>query len=175
MSKLQVVEEIHHNARTFFPRRSYVMRGVNDTFQADLIEMIPFANQNNGYKYILMVIDVFSKHAWAKGIKDKSGKEVTKAMSSIFKENPHHVPRNLHTDEGKVFYNQHFQILMKTHKINHYSTYSKMKASIVERLNRTILTKLWRQFSLQGSHKWLKHLQPIIRSYNSTIHRTIKM
>lgn len=175
MSKKQLVDELHRSARRNFARRNYEMRGMNDTFQADLIEMIPFANQNRGYRYILMVIDVFSKRAWAKPLKNKTGKEVTKAMETIFKENSYHIPSNLHTDEGKEFYNQYFQHLMKEHRINHYSTFSKMKASIVERLNRTILNKLWRQFNLQGSHKWLNHLQPIIEKYNATMHRTIKM
>lgn len=175
MSKLQVVEEIHRNARRNFPRRKYVMRGINDTFQADLVEMIPFSKENNGYNYILMVIDVFSKRAWAKKLKNKTGKEVTAAMSSIFSEYPNHIPKNIHTDEGKEFYNQNFQELMKKHGINHYSTYSKMKASIVERFNRTILNKLWRQFNLQGSHKWLNNIQRIIDEYNATYHRTIKM
>lgn len=171
----QVVDELHRSVRKNFPRRHYVMRGINDTFQADLIEMIPWANQNNSYRYILMVIDVFSKRAWAMPLKNKTGEEVTNAMTSIFTSNPTHIPRNLHTDEGKEFYNQCFQRLMKKYAINHYSTYSKMKASIVERFNRTFLNKLWPKFNLQGSHKWLHLLQPIIKEYNSTVHRTIKM
>lgn len=175
MSKKLVIEELHRGARKSFPRRHYVMRGVNDTFQADLVEMIPWSNQNNGYRYILMVIDVFSKLAWAKELKNKTGEEVSKAMSSIFEKNSNNTPRNLHTDQGKEFYNQSFQRLMKKYEINHYSTYSKLKASIVERFNRTILHQLWRQFNLQGSHKWLNHLQPIIKRYNSTVHHTIKM
>lgn len=175
MSKKQVVEEIHRAARKHFPRRHYIMRGLNDTFQVDLVEMIPYSSQNRGYRYILMVIDVFTKRAWAKELKNKTGEEVTKAMTSIFSKNLEHIPRNLHTDQGKEFYNQNFQKLMKKHGINHYSTYSKLKASIVERLNRTILNKLWQQFSLQGSHKWLNHLQSIMKLYNSTVHRKIKM
>lgn len=176
MSEQQrLVEELHRSVRKNFPRRHYAMRGVNDTFQADLIEMIPWAKQNSGYRYILMVIDIFSKRVWAMQLKNKTGEEVTNAMASIFTSNPEHIPRNLHTDEGKEFYNQHFQRLMKKHGINHYSTYSSMKASIVERFNRTFLNKLWPKLNLQGSHKWLQHLQPIIRQYNSTIHRTIKM
>lgn len=173
--KEQIVKELHRSARRKFPRRSYVMRGINDTFQADLIEMIPWANQNRTHRYILMVIDVFSKHAWAKPLKNKTGAEVTQAMASIFKANPQHIPRNMHTDEGKEFYNTQFQHLMKSHEINHYSTYTTMKASIVERLNRTIMGRMWRLFNLQGSHKWINSLQPIIDSYNATKHRTIKM
>lgn len=122
-----------------------------------------------------MVIDVFSKRAWARALKNKTGIETTKAMKSIFDDNPKHIPRNLHTDDGKEFFNQHFQRLLQKYNINHYSTYTKMKASIIERLNRTFLSKLWRLFNLNGSHKWVSHLQPIIDSYNSTIHRKIKM
>lgn len=173
MSKKQVVEEIHRSARRNFPQRKYVMRGINDTFQADLIEMIPFEKQNRGY--ILMVIDTCSKRAWAKELKNKTGIEVTNAMESIFVENPNHIPRNLQTDDGKEFFNQNFQRLMQKYGINHYSTFSTLKASIVERLNRTIMNEIWKQISLQGSHKWVNHLQPIIDSYNSTTHRTIKM
>lgn len=173
--KQRIVQELHRAARKNFPRRSYVMRGINDTFQADLIEMIPWARENQGYHYILMVIDVFSKQAWAKALKNKTGPEVTKAMTAIFETNSKDIPRNLHTDEGKEFYNAHFQRLMQKHSINHYSTHSTKKASIVERLNRTIMNRLWPLLNLQGSHKWLEHLQPIIDSYNRTKHRTIKM
>lgn len=175
MSKKDVVDELHRGARKNFPRRNYVMRGINDTFQADLVEMIPYAHQNKGYRYILMVIDVFSKRAWAKELKNKTGEEVTKAMASIFTDFPNHIPKNLHTDQGKEFYNQHFQKLMKKHGINHYSTYSKLKASIVERFNRTILNKIWQKFSLQGSHNWLTNLKKVIDEYNHSHHRTIQM
>lgn len=175
MSRKQLLDELHRSVRRNFPRSKYLMRGINDTFQADLIEMIPFSGENRGYKYILMVIDVFSKYAWAEPLKNKTGEEVTRAMLSIFNKNPRNIPRNLHTDEGKEFYNQNFQRLLKKYRINHYSTFSRMKASIVERLNRTILNRMWRIFNMQGSHKWFNRLQTIMNSYNSTFHHTIKM
>lgn len=174
MSKEDIVNEIHRSARKNFPRRSYQMRGIDDTFQADLVEMIPHSKLNNGYKYILMVIDVFSKFAWTVPLKNKTGKEVTNAMKSIFIKDGR-IPKNLHTDQGKEFYNSFFQELMKEYNINHYSTYSKMKASIVERFNRTLLTKLWKIFSLQGSYKWFNILKSVTNTYNNTYHRTIKM
>lgn len=174
MTKEGVVNEIHRSARKNFIRRTYQMRGIDDTFQADLVEMIPHSKVNNNYKYILMVIDVFSKFAWTVPLKNKTGKEVTQAMKSIFVES-RRIPRNLHTDQGKEFYNSSFQRLMQEYNINHYSTFSKMKASIVERFNRTILTKIWKIFSLQGSYKWCNVLKSVTNTYNNTIHRTIKM
>lgn len=174
MSKADVVDEIHKGARKNFIRRSYQMRGIDDTFQADLIEMIPHYKSNHNYKYILTVIDVFSKFAWTVPLKNKTGKEVTDAMKSIFLKDKR-IPKNLHTDQGKEFFNKFFQQLMNEYGINHYFTYSKMKASIVERFNRTLLTKLWKIFSLQGSFKWLKTLKSVTNTYNDTVHRTIKM
>lgn len=174
MSKRDVVDELHSQARKNFERRRYIMRGIDDTFQADLIEMIPHAKLNKNYRYILCVIDTFSKFAWTMPLKNKTREEVTEAMRTIFNKDGR-IPKNLHTDQGKEFYNSKFQRLMKTHKINHYSTFSRMKASIVERFNRTILSKLWREFSFNGSYKWLNILQKNVESYNNSVHRTIKM
>lgn len=175
MSKADVVNELHRSARKNFPRRKFEMRGIDDTFQIDLVEMIPFAKENSGNKYMLVVIDTFSKYAWIEKLKDKSGKEVTKAMKSILESNPKRIPKNIQSDMGKEFYNSNFQDLMRLFKINHYSTFSKLKASIVERFNRTFLNKLWRRFNLQGSHKWLRQIKDILYEYNHQKHRTIRM
>src|SRR5699024_2997483 len=81
----------------------------------------------------------------------------------------------LQTDNGSEFYNSHFQDLMKKYNINHYSTFSILKASIIERLNRTLKGMMWKTFSLNGNYKWINILQDLIDKYNSSIHRTIKM
>lgn len=85
MTKRQIVEEIHRYARRNFERRKYTMHGINDTLQTDLIDMQQFKQANRGYRYILIVIDVFSKHAYAKPLKDKTAKNTTEAMENIFK------------------------------------------------------------------------------------------
>lgn len=101
MTKQQIVEEIHRYARKNFERRKYSMRGIADTLQADLAEMQHFKGHNRGYRYILFVIDVFSKRAYAKPLKDKTAKNVTEAMEKIFIEVGEPI-RNIHTDKGKL-------------------------------------------------------------------------
>lgn len=101
MTKQQIVDEIHHYARKNFKRRKYSMRGIADTLQADLAEMQRFKRQNRDYRYILFVIDVFSKKAYAKPLKDKTGKSVSMAMEKIFNQVGQPI-RNLHTDKGKT-------------------------------------------------------------------------
>lgn len=169
----RIAKELHRPAIRKFQRRQVIIKGYNDLWQADLVEMIPYARINKGFKFILMVIDTFSKFLWAAPIKNKTGEEVTKAMKSILTYRRR--PLNLQTDDGKEFFNKHFAALMTENKINHYSTYSNLKASIVERVNRTIKSRMWQQFSLQGDHKWFDILPKIVQKYNETVHRTTKM
>lgn len=169
-----VVNEIHKNARRNFPRRRVIMHGINDLLQADLVEMIPYHKENKNFRYLLTVINVFTKFAWAIPIKTKTAKDVSIAFRSILK-SLSQMPKNVQTDAGKEFFNSQFKKLMSENNINHYSTYSKMKASIVERFNRTLKSKMWKRFSLQGTYKWISIINEIVKQYNNSYHRTIKM
>lgn len=166
-----VARELHKPARRNYVRRHVDIRALDETWQADLVEMIPYSRENKGYKYLLTVIDNFSKFAWAVPVKSKSAQDVTAAMESILRLG--RAPKNLHTDRGKEFYNSRFQDLMKRYAINLYSTFSNMKASICERFNRTLKSKMWLQFSLKGKYEWLSILAKLLQEYNSSRHRTI--
>lgn len=174
MSRKQVVEELHKYKRKNFLRRKVILKGIDDLFQADLVEMILFKHENKNYKYILTVIDCFSKFAWGIPLKDKTAIEVTNAMKNIFNSSGR-IPKNLQTDLGKEFYNKIFKNLMTEFKINHYSSFTHLKSSIVERFNRTLKEKMWKRFSAQGSYKWLNLIDELVDEYNNTKHRTINM
>ena len=75
MSKVGVVEELHKQARRNFPRRYVTIKGLNDLFQGDIVEMRPYASENDGYNYLLTMIDTFTKRSWAIPLKTKSGSE----------------------------------------------------------------------------------------------------
>jgi len=67
------------------------------------------------------------------------------------------------------------QQLLKKHNINHYSTYSVLKASVVERFNRTLKNDMWKMFTLNGNYKWVDALPRLVSDYNTRVHRTISM
>lgn len=172
MSKESVVNEIHRSARKNYPRRHVVLKDIDDLWQADLIDMQTYKNENLQNKYILTIIDTFSKYAWGFPLRSKNKQVVTDVFKSLLEKG--RVPKNLQTDLGTEFYNSDFQQLMQKYNINHYSTYSTKKASIVERLIRTLKNNLYKLFSLQGNYKWCDSaLENIVRKYNSTYHRTI--
>lgn len=172
MSKRDIAIELHKPARKNYIRRRINVYGKNDLWQADLVEMIPYSKKNKGYKYILCVIDCFTKFAWAIPLKSKTAKEVSTAMSKLLLKRS---PKLLQLDNGKEFYNSTFNALMEKHNIHKYSTYSTMKACIVERFNRTLKEKMFREFTARGSHEWVSILSSLINEYNNSKHRTIGM
>ena len=90
---------------------------------------------NKGYKYLLMVLDIFSKYGWIVPLKTKTGLEVSKAFQIIFKENK---PKMLWVDKGKEYYNKNVLDLLAKTDIKIYSTENEEKSSVCERWNRTI-------------------------------------
>lgn len=173
INKRDIVNELHKQARKNFKRRRVITKGIDDLWQADIVEMGAYSENNAGYRYLLTIIDTFSKFAWAVALRTKSALEVTNAMKDILASK--RIPKNLQTDDGKEFFNTKFQSLMKRFNINHYSSYSVLKASIVERFNRTLKAKMWKEFSYNGTYKWIDMYESLIDDYNSTTHRTIKM
>ncbi len=176
--KREIAEELHAPARRNYSRRRVSLRGFKDLFQADLVEMIPYEKENSGYRYMLTVVDTFSKYAWARPVLKKDSRNVTNAMRDIlqcpdgarFKP-----PRLLQTDQGKEFYNTTFRKMLEEFNISLYSTYSTKKANFVERWNRTIKNKMWKEFSARGSYRWIDLLPRLVADYNRSYHRSIKM
>ena len=167
-----MADELHKPIRYKFLKRFVFVRNVDDVWGADLVDMKKMVKKNSGYRYILMVIDVFSKYGWAVPLKYKRGSEVESALRKIFKKNK---CKKLWVDSGTEFYNKNVRKLLKDNDIKLYSTNNDEKCSVIERWNRTIKTQLWRYFSANGTQKYTNILQPLIDKYNSTKHRSIGM
>jgi len=113
------LEELHAPARKNFPRNHVVVRGYDDLWQADIVEIHPYSCFNKDYHYILTIIDVLTKYAWVVPLKSKSGSETANAITEIIRKSGRQ-PKNLQTDMGKEFYNADVQRLVNKHGINHY-------------------------------------------------------
>lgn len=166
-----IAEELHKPARRHYPRRRVFIKDLN-YYQSDLADLSKYSRVNKGMKFILVLINCLSKFVYAVPLKNKSGPEVAKALEPILKISK---IKHLHTDEGKEYYNKHVQDLMKKYKINHYNTYSEMKASLVERVLRSLKGRMWKLFTSRGNYEWLGLLPKIVKDYNSTMHKTIGM
>src|SRR5436190_1965337 len=172
--KIIEAKEIHAPVRKRFPKRKIITLGIDDLWAADLLIMTSY--EVDGYKYMLNVIDTFSKYVWSKPLKKKDGKNVSKAFEEIIfdaKKIGHKPPNLLHTDKGLEFKNKQFNAIMEKYNIKLYHTENEEKSSIIERYNRTQNERM--KIYLELNKRWIDILPKIVKEYNDSIHSTIKM
>ena len=128
---------LHIPIRHRFRRKQIFTKGIDDLWQADLVDMQSLAQHNDGVKFLLTCIDTFSKYAWVRPLKNKSGLCVKEAFESILDEK---ASLNLQTDKSTEFKNTSCQGQLTEYKIKFYTENDDIKAAIVERFNRTLKT-----------------------------------
>lgn len=165
---------LHKPVRHRFPRRRTIVGGIDHQFQADLIDVKNIKKYNDGYSFLLTCIDVFSKYAWVIPLKNKTGEALVAAFRSIFARGRR--PLRLQTDKGSEFMNKTFQKFLKEEGVEFFVTENEdIKASIVERFNRTLKEKLWRYFTKKNTLRYVEVLPALARNYNRSYHRSIRM
>ena len=146
------------------------LNGLDKIWAGDLVEMQAFSKSNRGVRYILTVIDVFSKYGWMLPLKDKTGKSVADAFKEIFKKSKRK-PEKLWTDKGQEFYNKNVKEL----GVELYSTENEEKSSVVERWNRTMKEKMFKYLTANNTNKYIDVLDDFVERYNNTRLSSIKM
>ena len=168
-------KELHKPKRINFERRRVILNHVHHIWGIDLIAMIKYSKQNNNYKYILTVIDFFSKYSWCFHLKNKNSNEIINSFKDIFKKSKRK-PNFIQSDEGSEFTNKLVQNFFNDNNIKWYHTFNRdIKCSICERFNRTILNKIYKNFTLNNNTIWIKDLNELVKEYHNSYHRTIKM
>jgi len=165
---------LHKSVRKNFKRRRIITRYPGQIVQMDLIDLQKFSGSNSGYRWILVALDCFSKKIWMRALKRKEGGETAQAMRSIFHDMDYPV-QSIIFDEGKEFLNNDVNMVFAQFNIHSYHVKTKMKAGAVERVIKTIKTKIWKIFTETGRKRWIDDLEDIQKNYNSTYHTTIKM
>ena len=157
-----------------FPRRKIIARFPFDIWMGDLIEYPQYKFNNLQYVYILILIDCFSKKVYCAPMKDKSMVSSVKAFESIFVKLDE-FPTHLVTDGGLEFFNSEVRKLFINYGINHYKipTKTDWKASMVERVNRTIKSRLQKYFYKNKTKNWINIIDQVVDNYNNTPHSAI--
>ena len=173
--KNQDTYTLHKNARRRFSRNKTIVKGIDHQWQADLADLNDIVKYNDGYRYLLTVIDCFSKFGWAIPIKRKDADTLVDGFKTLFKESSPRLPERLQTDKGKEFLNSKVQELLRQNKIHHFVTQNETKAAMVERFNRTLKTKMFTYFTANKTYRYLEVLPKLLYAYNHSTHRTIGM
>ena len=126
------------------------MNSIDEIWAADLIDMQAFSKDNNGIKYLLIVIDICSKFVWIVLLKGKTEEEVANEFSRILKERR---PIKSWVDRGREFHNKDVQKLVEL-----YCTEKEEKSCVIERFNRTVKEKMFKYFSANNTRKCVEVL-----------------
>ena len=84
LTKIFIDEIYSKPPKRYYPVNKFVYKGIDDIWSSDLIQMDDYGRKNNDdYKYILTIIDNFSKFAWCIPLRNKYGKTITDEFSTI--------------------------------------------------------------------------------------------
>ncbi len=141
----QDVYTLHKPIRKIFPRNRVIAAGLDTDWQIDLVDLKALAKYNRGFKYLFMCIDVLSKYMWGIPMKNKTPETSIAAFREILKSG--RKPWRVCSDRGSE-YGKKFREFLESKGIHHfYATSPDVKASVIERANRTLKTRLWKHFT----------------------------
>ena len=169
--KSQDAYTLHKRTRKPKFRRTLVFKP-SDLWQIDLLDMQKYSKENDGYRYICVIIDCFSRYVWVKPLKNKTGKATVKALALLLMNER---PKLIQADQGTEFLNRDVKRMLEAFGPKLYHTYTDKKAAIVERVQRTLRGRLGRLFTKRGNFKWIDKIDDIVTAYNNTHHSSIKM
>ena len=134
----QLAEELHKPIIRKFKKRKVYSTFKDNIWGADLADMQLLSKYNKGIRFLLCVIDIFSKYAWIVPLKDKKGLSIVKAFQIILKQSNSRKPNKIWVDKGSEFYNASFRKWLQDNDIVMYSTHN----DIVDEYNNTYHTTI---------------------------------
>ena len=129
-------EHVHFEqtcAKKKFPRNPYTATIIDDVWEMDLPDLSSLSKYNDKYKYLLNVIDIFSRYAWSVTLKDKTAYSITSALKYLFQNSK---PITIQSDNGTEFVNTTVQQYLKLQGVNIHTTHNPdIKGAVIERYN----------------------------------------
>ena len=162
---IQLANELHKPIIKKFNKRKVYSSFKDNIWGVDLAD--------KGFRFLLCVIDIFSKYAWVIPLKDKKCVSIVNAFQIILKES-RRKPNKIWVDKVSEFYNISFKKWLKDNDIEMYSTNNEEKSVIAEKFIRTLKNKIDKDMTLISKNVYIDKLDDIVRKYNNTYHASIK-
>ena len=162
------------------PKRNYATNKtdvyfIDEIWILDILDPKDYGPKNNrGYRYVLVIIDNFSKFGWTIPLKNKNAQTIKDSFKNILI-NSKRKPNLIESDRGKEIHNNIFQDFLNKNNIKLYSRNSSYGAVFAERFNRTIRDLPKKIVFEQGDANWIDILTTITKQYNIRIHSSTKL
>ena len=161
--------------KKYYPTNKTDVYYIDDIWSLDILDLKDYGPKNNrGYRYVLVVIDNFSKFGWTSPLKNKNAQTIKDSFENILISSKRKL-NLIESDRGKEFYNNIFQDFLNKNYIKLFSRNSSYGAVFAERFNRTIRGLLKKIVFEQGDAKWIDILPTITEQYNNRIHTSTKL
>ena len=162
------------------PKKNYPTNKTNvyyidDIWSRDRLDLKDYGPENNrGYRYVLVVIDNFSKYGWTIPLKNKNAQTIKDSFENILI-NSKRKPNLIESDRGKEFYNNIFQSFLNNINIKLYSRKTHLGAVFAERSNKSIRDLLKKPVFEKGDSNWIDILPTITKQFNNRIYSSTKL
>ena len=166
---IQLANELHKTIIKKFNKRKVYSSFKDNIWGVDLADMQLLSKFNKGFRFLLCVIDIFSKYTWVIPLKDKKGVSIVNAFQIILKES-NRKPNKTWVDKGSEFYNISFKKWLKNNDIEMYSTNNERKSVIAERFIRLLKNKIYKYMTSVSKNVYIDKLDDIVRKYNNAYH-----
>ena len=161
--------------RKYYPTNKTDVYYTDDIWSLDILDLKDYGFENNrNYRYVLVIIDNFSKYGWTIPLKNKNAQTIKDSFENILISSKRK-PNLIETDRGKEFYNKIFQDFPNKNTIKLYSRNSSYGAVFAERFNKTIRDLLKRTVFEKGDANWIDILPTITKQYNNRVHSSTKL
>ena len=171
---IQLADELHKPTSRIFKKRKVYSSFRDNIWGVDLADMQLLSKFNKGFRFLLCVIDIFSKCAWVIPLKDKKGISIVNAFQKILKESNRKLNK-IWVDKGSEFYNNSFKKWLQDNDIVMYSTNNEGKSVIAERFIRTLKSKIYKYMTAIPKNVYIDKLDDVVKEYNNKYHTAIKM
>ena len=161
---------VQKQVRQKFKTPKVRVTSIDSQFDADLSDVNNIAKDNDGIRYLLFVIDIFSSFLWVKPLKNKTAKSVLEALKEVLKKRK---LVRLRVDKGSEFVNRWVKKYLKDNDIYLFVTQSSKKANYAERVIKTFRLLLWRYLRHKRNYRYIDDLQKLVDTYNATPHRSL--
>ena len=157
----QLAEELHKPIIRKFKKREVYLACKDNIWAADLSDIQLISKFNKGFRFLLCVIDIYSKYAWVVPLKDKKGVRIVNAFQSILKKS-NRKPNKIWVDKGSEFYNRSMKSWLENNDIEMYSTHNEGKSVAAERFIRTIKNKVYKYMTSISKNVYIDKLDDIV-------------
>ena len=171
---VQLANELHKPIIKKFNKRKVYSSFKDNIWGVDLADVQLLSKFNKGFRFLLCVIDIFSKYSWVIPLKDKKGISIVNAFQIILKKS-NRKPNKIWVDKGSEFYSNFFKKWLKDNDIEMYSTNNERKPVIAERFIRTLKNKIYKYMTSIPKNIYIDKLDDIVKKHNNTYHTSIKM